>query len=161
GVTPLAAGSDANAVLRAAALASDEATQDPLDLAVLTPARAQALLKDAPQRQAFHPFDPATRRSEGVYTVDAQLWRAVKGAANVIGPLCKLDATQQSMLDAAEKTLAARGARVLAVAAGPADALQLLGVIGLSDPPRPDAANLIQQLTQLGVRVHMATGDAL
>ena len=161
GVTPLAAGSDANAVLRAAALASDDATQDPLDLAVLTPARARALLKDAPQRQAFHPFDPATRRSEGVYTVDAQLWRAVKGAANVIGPLCKLDAAQQSTLDAAEKTLATRGARVLAVAAGPTDALQLLGVVGLSDPPRPDAANLIQQLTQLGVRVHMATGDAL
>ncbi|EQD55525.1 Proton-exporting ATPase, partial [mine drainage metagenome] len=41
GVTPLAADSDVNAVLRAAALASDDATQDPLDLAVLTPARAQ------------------------------------------------------------------------------------------------------------------------
>jgi len=161
GVTPLAADSDVNAVLRAAALASDDATQDPLDLAVLTPARAQGLLKDAPQRQAFHPFDPGTRRSEGVYTVDGQPWRAVKGAANVIGPLCKLDAAQQTTLDAAEKTLAASGARVLAVAAGPAGALQLLGVVGLSDPPRPDAANLIQQLTQLGVRVHMATGDAL
>ena len=161
GVTPLATGSDVSVVLRAAALASDDATQDPLDLAVLTPARAQGLLKDAPERQAFHPFDPGTRRSEGVYSVDGQPWRAVKGAANVIGPLCKLDAAQQSTLDAAEKTLATSGARVLAVAAGPAGALQLLGVVGLSDPPRPDAANLIQQITQLGVRVHMATGDAL
>ncbi|WP_297903456.1 plasma-membrane proton-efflux P-type ATPase [Metallibacterium sp.] len=161
GVTPLATGSDVSVVLRAAALASDDATQDPLDLAVLTPARAQGLLKDAPERQAFHPFDPGTRRSEGVYSVDGQPWRAVKGAANVIGPLCKLDAAQQSTLDTAEKTLATSGARVLAVAAGPAGALQLLGVVGLSDPPRPDAANLIQQITQLGVRVHMATGDAL
>ncbi|MDP1620591.1 MAG: HAD-IC family P-type ATPase, partial [bacterium] len=161
GVTALATGSDEHAVLRAAALASDDATQDPLDLAVLAPARAQGLLKDAPARQAFHPFDPSTRRSEGVYTVDGHEWHAVKGAANVIGPLCKLDASQQAALDAAKRKLAESGARVLAVAAGPADALQLLGLVGLSDPPRLDAANLIAQLTQLGVRVRMATGDSL
>jgi len=128
---------------------------------VLAPARAQGLLKDAPARQAFHPFDPSTRRSEGVYTMDGGEWHAVKGAANVIGPLCKLDASQQAALDAAKRKLAESGARVLAVAAGPADALQLLGLVGLSDPPRPDAANLIAQLTQLGVRVRMATGDSL
>ena len=161
GVTALATGSDEHAVLRAAALASDDATQDPLDLAVLAPARAQGLLKDAPARQAFHPFDPSTRRSEGVYTVDGHEWHAVKGAASVIGPLCKLDMAQQAALDAAKRKLAESGARVLAVAAGPAEALQLLGLVGLSDPPRPDAANLIAQLTQLGVRVRMATGDSL
>ncbi len=161
GTTALAADTDENAVLRAAALASDDATQDPLDLAILGPARAQGLLKDAPTRQDFHPFDPATRRSEGVYTVDGHAWHAVKGAANVIGPLCKLTADRQAALDAAERTLAESGARVLAVAAGPTDALQLLGVVGMADPPRPDAADLIKQLTQLGVRVRMATGDAL
>jgi len=161
GVSVLAAGSDEHAVLRAAALASDDATQDPLDLAVLAPARAQGLLKDAPGRQAFHPFDPATRRSEGVYTVDGHEWHALKGAANVIGPLCRLGAQQQAALEAAERKLAESGARVLAVAAGPLDALQLLGVVGLSDPPRPDAADLIKELTRLGVRVRMATGDAL
>jgi len=161
GVAALAAGSDEHAVLRAAALASDDATQDPLDLAVLAPARAQGLLKDAPGRQAFHPFDPATRRSEGVYTVDGHEWHALKGAASVIGPLCKLGAEQRAALDAAERKLAESGARVLAVAVGPLESLQLLGVVGLSDPPRPDAADLIKQLTRLGVRVRMATGDAL
>jgi len=161
GVTALATGSDEHAVLRAAALASDDATQDPLDLAVLAPARAQGLLKDAPGRQAFHPFDPATRRSEGVYTVDGHEWHALKGAASVIGPLCKLGAEQRAALDAAERKLAESGARVLAVAVGPLESLQLLGVVGMSDPPRPDAADLIKQLIQLGVRVRMATGDAL
>jgi H+-transporting ATPase len=161
GVIALAAGSDEHAVLRAAALASDDATQDPLDLALLTPARAQGLLTAAPARLAFHPFDPSTRRSEGVYTVDGHEWHALKGAASVIGPLCQLDAAQQAALDAAERTLATSGARVLAVAAGSGDALQLLGLVGLSDPPRADAADLIAQLTQLGVRVCMATGDAM
>ena len=160
GAIALAAGSNENAVLRAASLASDDATQDPLDLAILGPARERGLLAAAPPRQAFHPFDPSTRRSEGVYTVDGGAWHAVKGASTVIGPLCQLDAAQQAALDAAERRFAADGARVLAVAAGPADALQLLGVVGLSDPPRPDAAALIAQLTQLGVRVCMATGDA-
>ncbi len=50
---------------------------------------------------------------------------------------------------------------MLAVAAGTADALQLLGVVGLSDPPRPDAAAVIAQLERLGVRVRMATGDGV
>ncbi|MGC9162443.1 MAG: plasma-membrane proton-efflux P-type ATPase [Thiomonas sp.] len=156
----LAPGADDDAVLRAAALASDEATQDPLDLAVLDAARARKLLDDAPARTAFHPFDPATRRSEGIYTVDGKPWHAVKGAASVIGPLCRLGSAQQQALDQTEKQLASSGARVLAVAAGADDALQLLGVVGLSDPPRPDAAELIARIKQLGVRVCMATGDA-
>ena len=156
----LAENTDKNAVLRAAALASDESTQDPLDLAILAPARERGLLSDAPPRCDFHPFDPTTRRSEGVYATSAGEWHAVKGAANAIGPLCRLGAEQQKTLDAAEHRLAESGARVLAVAAGPGDALQLLGVVGLADPPRPDAAALISQITQLGVRVCMATGDA-
>ena len=152
---------DETAVLRAAALASDDATQDHLDLAILGPARERRLLADAPERSEFHPFDPSTRRSEGVYCVGGHPWHAVKGAASVIGPLCALDARQQAGLDAAEAKLAASGARVLAVATGPASMLRLLGVVGLADPPRPDAAALIAQLTQLGVRVRMATGDAV
>ncbi len=161
GAIPLTAGVDADQLLRAAALASDDATQDPLDLALLEPARTKGLLQSAPPRQTFRPFDPSTRRREGVYTVDGKAWHALKGAANVIGPLCKPDAGQQAALDAAEKQLAASGARVLAIAGGAEDALQLLGVVGLADPIRPDAADLIAKLTQLGVRVRMATGDAL
>ena len=160
GAVALAPGADENVVLRAASLASDDATQDPLDMAVLAPARARKLLDAAPPRTAFAPFDPSTRRSEGRYTVDGKPWRAVKGAAMVIGPLCRLDAQQQATLDAAEQRLAASGVRVLAVATGDDAALQLLGMVGLADPPRPDAADLIAQIHQLGVRVCMATGDA-
>jgi H+-transporting ATPase len=60
-----------------------------------------------------------------------------------------------------ERALAASGARVLAIAAGPAGATRLLGLVGLADPPRADAAELIAKLARLGVRVSMATGDAL
>ncbi len=161
GIVPLASATDLDAVLRAAALASDDATQDPLDLAILTSARQRNLLGSLPSRQEFHPFDPTTRRSEGTYAVDGMPWRAIKGAATVVGPLCRLDAAGRAALDAAEGKLAADGARVLAVAAGSDQDLKLLGLVGLADPPRQDAAQLIVQLKSLGVRVSMATGDAL
>ncbi len=159
-VRALAEPGDQREVLRVAALASDDATQDPLDLALLAPARAQGLLVDAPARQDFHPFDPSNRRSEGVYLVHGREWHAVKGAASVVGPLCGLDAQGQGALEAAERSLEEGGARVLAVAAGHVDAMRLLGLVALSDPPRADAADLIARLAQLGVRVCMATGDA-
>ncbi len=161
GVVALANGTDENGVLRAAALASDDATQDPLDMAILEPARSQGLLKDAPDREAFQPFDPGSRRSMGIYEVDGKEWHAVKGAAKVIGSLCRLDSKQQEALDQAKAGLAESGARVLAVAAGYGDEFELLGLVGLSDPPREDAAALIAELKRLGVRVRMATGDSL
>ena len=60
------------------------------------------------------------------------------------------------MADELEK----QGFRVLAVAAGPATSLKLLGLIALSDPPRKDSISLISELKTLGVRTVMVTGDA-
>jgi H+-transporting ATPase len=48
----------------------------------------------------------------------------------------------------------------MAVATGPAAKLQIVGLIALSDPPREDSAALISELTGLGVRTIMVTGDA-
>jgi H+-transporting ATPase len=49
---------------------------------------------------------------------------------------------------------------VLAVAAGPPTAFEIIGLIALSDPPRPDSVSLIAELKSLGVRTVMVTGDA-
>ncbi len=157
-----------SALLRAAALASDAATQDPLDLAVLAAWRQRSDAAPAgvePQptapRSAFHPFDPSTRLSEGVWAVDGGAWHALKGASGAVLDRCGADAALRALAEAAEQELAAAGARVLAVAAGPQGGVRLLGFVGLSDPPRPDAAQLIARLRGFGVRVSMATGDAL
>jgi H+-transporting ATPase len=64
-------------------------------------------------------------------------------------------------LDAGVEALAARGLRVLAVATGPRGALRLAGLIGLSDPPRPDSRQLLHALARLGIEVVMVTGDTL
>jgi H+-transporting ATPase len=57
-------------------------------------------------------------------------------------------------------TFTAAGYRTLAVAAGPADAMEMLGLIAFSDPPRADSKPLLAELLGLGVRVVMVTGDA-
>jgi hypothetical protein len=56
--------------------------------------------------------------------------------------------------------LAERGHRVIAVAAGPSDSLQLAGLIAVSDPPREDSAMFVGALRELGVRTVMVTGDS-
>jgi len=61
---------------------------------------------------------------------------------------------------AAANELEAKGFRVLAVASGPPSAMQLLGLIALSDPARDDSAALVTELKTLGVRTVMVTGDA-
>jgi H+-transporting ATPase len=53
------------------------------------------------------------------------------------------------------------GHRTIAVAAGPRDALELIGFIAFSDPPRADSAELLTELRSLGVLPVMITGDAV
>ncbi|OIQ88267.1 calcium-transporting ATPase 1 [mine drainage metagenome] len=154
-------GADDAAVLRAAAAASDAATQDPLDLAVLAAAAARGVGPAPGTRRSFAPFDPATRCSEGVWAAPDGDWHALKGASGAVLERCGADDALREAVRRAEAELAADGARVLAVAAGTGSAPRLLGLVALADPPRDDAAELIARLGQLGVRVAMATGDAV
>ncbi|HXZ53751.1 MAG TPA: plasma-membrane proton-efflux P-type ATPase [Burkholderiales bacterium] len=144
-------------LLRLAALASDEATQDPIDLAVLAAARAHGALGEAVERLSFEPFDPATKRSEALVREGSARVRVVKGAPLAVAAL--IAGTPD--LRAATERLAAGGQRVIAVAAGPEGALELAGLLALSDPPRANSAQLIASLRALGVRVIMVTGDGL
>jgi H+-transporting ATPase len=148
---------DDNALLRLAALASDEATQDPIDLAILNAARSRDLLANTPRRLQFLPFDPALKRSEAVIERNGAPLRVAKGAPRVIAAL----AVGAPDVTAETERLAARGYRVLAVAGGPEGALRLAGLVALEDPPRTDSAALVRDLKELGVRVIMVTGDGL
>ena len=153
---PMAPFDDAH-LLALAAWASSDGGQDPLDAAV----RAQALLKPVADPAAlisFIPFDPAVKRSEAmVHPADGGApIRVVKGAYAVVAALSRPAPSAQAIVD----ELQARGYRVLAVAAGPPGALDMAGLIALSDPPREDSAALVAALLKLGVRTVMVTGDA-
>ena len=145
-------------VLRWAALGSDAASQDPIDLAILKAAEDRHLLDGQAKRLSFLPFDSSTKRTEATVAIDQRVLRIVKGFPPAVTELVgKGSDPSRAVAD-----LAARGQRVLAIAVGEENDLQLAGLIGLYDPPREDSAKLIRSLKEeLGVRVVMITGDTL
>jgi len=95
---------------------------------------------------------------------------AAKGAPEAIADLCHLSKTQLETMNAQTEKLANHGLRVIAVAkayftsaelpAGQHDfQFQFLGLLGLSDPVRPEVAKAIQECYDAGIRVIMITGD--
>lgn len=125
------------------------------------------------------PFESARAFAATFYAVEDVGHVAVKGALERLLPRCTMMHTADGVvtLDAAAVTaqaeaLAAAGQRFIAVAEGTFDgplrgklsddhlpALTLLGVVGLIDPPRPEARDAVAQCLAAGVEVAMVTGD--
>jgi H+-transporting ATPase len=145
-------------VLRIAALASKEATQDPLDLAIMGEARTRGLLDGiAPEILHFEPFDPATKRSEAeLRESDGTVRRILKGEPSTLAELTHVPWDQ---IKTEVARLSEDGSRVLAVAVGTDEDLQLVGLVALADPPRAESAQLVTDLNKQGVRVVLVTGD--
>jgi H+-transporting ATPase len=140
-----------------AVCASYEATQDPIDLAILDRAKSEGLLSPEPRRIDFTPFDPATKLSEAKVDQNGVAVSALKGAPKAIA--ARVSGAADLVADA--DRLAAGGYRVLAVAAGPTGSIRPIGLLVFQDPPRADSKALVQSLNSLGVRVTMVTGDSL
>jgi H+-transporting ATPase len=140
------------------AIASDAASQDPLDLAILSAYQAHHLAA-LPARLSFTPFDPTRKRTEASVLRDGTTIKVLKGAPQVVAAL--VAGIDRAAIEEVVDSLAKSGYRVLAVAVGPEQALQLVGLIGLLDPPRPDSAALIASLRTLGVQTKMLTGDTV
>ena len=163
GVIPLEQATESD-VLFAGALASQEANQDPIDLAFLAAAKERHIFDGAPAVTpiSFAPFDAQNRRTEAVVEQNGQRLRVMKGAVRTIAEACGLLPPAIDALEARVSASALKGYRTLAVARGPeSGVLQLLGLVTLYDPLRPDAKQLIAELRDLGVAVKMLTGDAL
>ena len=149
-------------VVRAGAIASQEADQDPIDMAFLRAAGERQLLSGRPDTLSFAPFSAASRRTEAVVQLDGRRVRVVKGALRTVAELAGLDAPAVAALEGRAEEAARAGARTLAVARADADApLRLVGLAMLSDPLRADSRQLIDELHSLGVAVKMLTGDSL
>jgi len=163
GVIPLEQATETD-VLFAGALASQEANQDPIDLAFLAAAKERRLLDNRKEFTpvSFTPFDARNRRTEALFEQGGQRLRVMKGAVRTVAEACGLLPAAIEMLEAQVSESAMKGYRTLAVARGPEKgAPALLGLVTLCDPPRPDAKQLIATLHDLGVPVKMLTGDAL
>lgn len=114
---------------------------------------------------AMFPFDPRRRRM----SVVAHGWLHLKGAPDSVLPRC---VNPQGAKEAVQH-MAACGLRVIAIArrslgqivstSAPPDEIEreldLLGILGIEDPPRPEVAQSIAACRHAGIKVAMVTGD--
>jgi Ca2+-transporting ATPase len=152
---------------------------DPTEIALLVSAARAGLYKDELEerypRKAEIPFDSELRYAATVNECDGHDRLFVKGAPEAVLTMCEsaqrgtLD--ERRVLDAAER-MAGEGMRVLAMAyREQADAhvldslhqatrsLTFLGLQGMMDPPRQEAADAVRSCQAAGIRVLMITGD--
>ncbi|WP_322815184.1 cation-translocating P-type ATPase [Chloroflexus sp.] len=153
---------------------------DPTEAALVVAAMKAGLVVEevvsrAP-RIAEIPFSSETKRMITLHEVEGTRVAYAKGAPEVIVSACShwltpngiapLQPEDRDTVLQAAQTMAGSALRVLAVAtkatADVADAghdLTLLGLVGMIDPPRPEAKAAIQTCQQAGIRVVMITGD--
>jgi H+-transporting ATPase len=147
-------------VITFGALASQEANQDPIDVAFIQEAKEKNVDLSKYKVLKFVPFDPKTRRTEATVQYDGKVVEVMKGAVNVIVELCKLDENIKKKVQETMDSMAEKGYRSLGIALKENGEAKLIGIVGLYDKPRPDSARLISELKDLGVKVKMLTGDA-
>jgi Ca2+-transporting ATPase len=122
------------------------------------------------------PFD-ADRRRMTVVTLDARGREIahVKGSLEVLLPLCTKIATDdgvraisdedRALVQGEADRMSSEALRVLAIARrlapdeNPEEALTLLGIVGMKDPPRSGVKEAVRICRDAGVRIVMITGD--
>lgn len=139
-------------------------TGDPTEVAILMAAREHEIEKShiekTNRRLETHPFE-SLRKRMSVFRYDQKLY--VKGAFDGLYSL--LNKSSSETLTAAERAhqdMMSRGMRVIAVALGSAvqeQDLELIGLIGLADPPRTEVAQAIHEARTAGILPVMITGD--
>ncbi len=155
-------GSTKQETIQCGALASQEANQDPIDLAFIAAAKQENLMDDSFAQKTFIPFDPKTRRTEALVQKGEREFRVMKGAVNVVAKSCGLDDNSIESLEQKIEDFVKKGHRILAVAkADDNSQFRLVGLVTLYDAPRLDSKKLIGELGKLGISVKMLTGDAL
>ena len=135
---------------------------DPTELAILIAAAERGIhrqeIETTRHRVTVVPFDSIEKRMS-IERADGSVY--IKGAVESVLPLCESGADGATEANA---EMAARGLRVLAVAvapAGPELRATLLGLIGIADPPRPEAIAAVAAARAAGITTVMITGDHL
>ncbi|MFN0119811.1 MAG: calcium-translocating P-type ATPase, PMCA-type [Blastocatellia bacterium] len=169
----------------------ERATGDPTEIALLVTANALkvdvAQMRADYPKLAERPFDSDSKRMTTIHRMpDGARLALLKGAPGVVFETCidyaetasqvrELDAETRARFLATNEQMADQAMRVLALAekrlnkdgsdddaeAESASGYTLLGLVGMIDPPRPEAAEAIRLAHAAGIRTVMLTGDQL
>ena len=147
---------------------------DPTETAILVAAHKNGLeqeqLRQAYPRVAEIPFDSDRKLMTSVHRMDGKIVVIVKGAFDVMASRCvrgDLQAAKvhnEQMSTAALRVLAVGYKTVEAVPEPPTpqaleNGLTFLGLVGMIDPPRPEAKAAVATCRKAGIRPVMITGD--
>jgi Ca2+-transporting ATPase len=122
------------------------------------------------------PFTAESKRMTTLHRVGGDTVAYVKGAPEVLLPACArvltsggeraCDEAERERLSGVARAMAGQALRVLAVARQRGATLEtaggqltLLGLVGMQDPPRPEAKAALERCARAGVKVVMITGD--
>lgn len=153
---------------------------DPTEGALVVAAAKAGLQKPAlnmaqPRMQEI-PFSSESKRMTTIHAVNGKLAAYAKGAPEVILESCGrimtdagevlLDAAGRQQILAQAQSMASEALRVLGIAAKAETTLDsaehdmtFLGLVGMIDPPRPEARAAIAVCAEAGIRPVMITGD--
>ncbi|MBI2923900.1 MAG: cation-translocating P-type ATPase [Planctomycetes bacterium] len=163
-------------LLSAAALCTDARVLpegvrgDPTEAALIVVARKAGLKLDDLQREHPRvdeiPFSPETKQMTTIHGAGGGTFAVTKGAPEAVLPGCTMTDAERGKVLAEAAGMAEKALRVLAIArkesAGCEDAqrdMAFLGLVGMIDPPRPEAKEAVARCHDAGIRVVMITGD--
>jgi Ca2+-transporting ATPase len=120
-----------------------------------------AAVREEWPRTGERPFDTATRAMTTEHrSADGRTLHVCKGAPEAVLPLLGDGVAGPVGPRAAAEELAAEGLRVIAVAdSADGAAWRFAGLVGIGDPPRAAARDVVRRLDRAGIRVVLVTGD--
>ena len=147
---------------------------DPTETAIVLAAHKNGMPKDELNRQYPRlgeiPFDSDRKLMTTICRMDGKLVAIVKGAFDMMAPLCI--AGDMKAARRANDEMSSNALRVLAIACRELDEmpekiipetlerdLTFMGLVGMIDPPRPEAKEAVKTCRKAGIKPVMITGD--
>ncbi|MDP9750124.1 cation-translocating P-type ATPase [Thermoanaerobacter pentosaceus] len=155
-----------------AVLACEEESYDPMEKAIKEYGEKNGLdVKSIYSKKLIHeyPFSSDLKMMGHVWEIDGKPVLTAKGSPESILPLCHLDDKELNDVKDRQFKMASNGYRVIAVAKNDnmsiipknitETKMDLIGLIGLADPPKEAVPDAIDICNEAGIRIVLITGD--